>query len=69
MQGSREKWEDKHQISHRILDDNRALGSVLKNDELKSTPLKGVGREVRDLGRNFNTQGQTLPKVRKFLAK
>jgi len=45
------------------------LGSVLQEAELKSVLLKGVGREVRVLGRNFNTQGWTLPKLRKFLAK
>jgi len=45
------------------------LGSVLQEAELKSILLKGVGREVRALGRTFNTQGRTFPKLRKFLAK
>jgi len=45
------------------------LGSVLQESELKSILLQGVGREVRALRRNFNTQGWTLPKLRMFLAK
>jgi len=45
------------------------LGSALQEAELKSILLKGVGREVRALGRHFNTQGLTFPKLRKFLAK
>jgi len=57
MQASQEKWEDKHEFAIRILDANRALGSVLKESELKSILLKGAGREVRALGRNFNTRG------------
>jgi len=68
MQVTQEKWEDEHEFSSRILDANRALGSVLQEAELKSILLKGVGREVRALGRNFNTQGRTFPKLRKFLA-
>jgi len=69
MQASQEKWEDEHEFSNRILDAHRALGSVLQEAELKSILLKGVGREVRALGRNFNTQGRTFSKLRKFLAK
>ena len=69
MQASQEKWEDEHEFANRILDANRALGSALQEAELKSILLKGVGREVRALGRNFNTQGRTFPKLRKFLAK
>jgi len=69
MQASQEKWEDEHEFANHILDDNRALGSVLQEAELKSILLKGVGREVRALGRNFNTQGRTFPKLRKFLSK
>jgi len=69
MQATQEKWEDEHEFSNRILDANRALGSVLREAELKSILLKSVGREVRALGRNFNTQGRTLPKLRKFLEK
>jgi len=69
MQATQERWEDKHEFANRILDANRALGSVLQEAELKSILLKGVGREVRALGRNFNTQGKTFPKLRKFLAK
>jgi len=45
------------------------LSSVLQEAELESILLKGVGRECRALGRNFNTQGRTFPKLRKFLAK
>jgi len=69
MQASQEKWEDEHEFANRILDAYRDLGSVLPEAELKSILLKGVGREVRALGRNFNTQGWTFPKLRKFLAK
>jgi len=69
MQASQEKWEDEHEFANRILDANRALGSVLQEAELKNILLKGAGREVRALGRNFNTQGRTFPKLRKFLAK
>ena len=69
MQASQETWEDEHEFANRILDANRALGSVLQESELKSILLKGVGREVRALGRNFNTQGRTFPKLRTFLAK
>jgi len=69
MQASQEKLEDEHEFANRILDANRALGWVLKEAKLKSILLKGVGREVRALGRNFNTQGRTFPKLRKFLAK
>jgi len=69
MQATQEKWVDEHEFASRILDANRALGSVLQEAELKSILLKGVGREVRALGRNFNTQGRTFPKLRKFLAK
>jgi len=69
MQASQEKWEDEHEFANRILDANRALGSVLQEAELKSILLKDVGREVRALGRNFNTQGRTFPKLRTFLAK
>jgi len=69
MQATQEKWEDEHEFSNRILDANRALGSVLREAELKSILLKDVGREVRALGRNFNAQGRTFPKLRKFLAK
>jgi len=69
MQATQEKWEDEHEFANRILDANRALGSVLRVAELKSVLLKGVGREVRALGRNCNTQGRTFPKLRKFLAK
>jgi len=69
MQATQEKWEDEHEFANRILDANRAPGSVLREAELKSILLKGVGREVRALGRNFNTQGRTFPELRKFLAK
>jgi len=69
MQATQEKWKDEHEFANRILDANRALGSVLRQAELKSILLKGVGREVRELGRNFNTQGRTFPKLRKLLAK
>jgi len=69
MQATQEKWEDEHESANRILDANRALGSVLREAELKSALLKGVGREVRALGWNFNTQGRTFPKLRKFLSK
>jgi len=69
MQATQEKWEDEHEFANRVLDANRALGSVLREAELKSILLKGVGREVRALGRNLNTQGRTFPKLRKFLAK
>jgi len=69
MQESQETWEDEHEFANRILDAIRGLGSVLREAELKSILLKGVGREVRALGRNFNTQGRTFPKLRKFLAK
>jgi len=68
MQASQEKWEDEHEFANRSLDVNRALCSVLQESELKIIPLKGVGRAVRALGRNFNTQGWTFPKLRKFLA-
>jgi len=68
MQASQEKWEDEHELANRILDANRALGSVLQEADLKSILLKGVGREIRALGRNRNTQGRTFPKLRKFLA-
>ena len=66
MQASQEKGEDKHEFANRILDASRSLGSVLQEAELKSILLKGVGREARALGRNFNTQGRTFPKLRKF---
>jgi len=46
-----------------------ALGSVPQESELNRILLKGVGREVRALGRNFDTQGRTFPKLCKFLAK
>jgi len=69
MQASQEKWEDEHEFANRIPDANRALGSVLQETELKSILLKGVGREVRALGQNFNTRGRTFPKLRKFLSK
>jgi len=69
MQATREKWEDEHEFANRILDAYQALGSVLREAELKSIVLKGVGREVRALGRNLNTQGRTFPKLRKFFAK
>jgi len=69
MQATQAKWEDDHEFANRILDANRALGSVVREAELKSILLKGVGREVRALGRNFNTKGRTFPKLRKFLAK
>jgi len=69
MQATQEKWEDEHEFANRILEANRALGSVLQEAELKSIVLKGVGQEVRALGRNFYTQGRTFPKLRKFLAK
>jgi len=69
MQASQEKWRDEHDFSNRILDANHALSSVLQQSELKNNLLKGVGREIRALGRNFNTQGRTFPKLRKFLAK
>jgi len=69
MQATQEKWEHEHEIENRILDATRALGSVRQEAELKSILLKGVGREVRALGRNANTQGRTFPKLRKFLAK
>jgi len=69
MQATQEKWEDEHEFANRILEANRALGPVLQEAELKSIVLKGVGREVRALGRNLNTQGRTFPKLRKFLAK
>ena len=69
MQASQEKWEDEHEFSNRILDANRTLGSVLQEAELKSILPKGVGREVRALGRNFNTQDRTFPKLCKVLAK
>jgi len=69
MQASQEKWEDEHEFAYRILDANCALGSVQHESELKSMLLKCVGREIRALGRNFTTQGRTLPKLRKFLAK
>jgi len=69
MQASQEKWEDEHEFGNRILDTYRALRSVLQEAELKSILLKGVGRDVRALGRNFNTQARTFPKLRKFLCK
>jgi len=68
MQATQEKWEDDHEFANRILDANRALVSVLREAQLKIILLKGVGREVRALGRNLNTQGRTVPKLRKFLA-
>jgi len=51
------------------LDAKLARGSVLQEAELESILLKGVGREVRALGRNFNNHGRTFPKLRKFLSK
>ena len=69
MQASQEKWKDEHGFSNRILHAYHALGSVLQESELKIILLQGVGRDVRALGRNFNTQGCTLPKLRMFLAK
>jgi len=36
MQATQEKWEDEHEFANRILDANRALGSVLREAELKS---------------------------------
>ena len=68
MQATQEKWEDEHELSNGILDAERALGSGLQEAKLKSILLKGVGREVRALGRNINTQCRTFPKLRKFLA-
>jgi len=69
MQATQEKWEDEHEFANSILDANRALGSVLQEVELKSILRKGVGREVPALDQNFNTQGGTFPKLRKFFAK
>jgi len=69
MQATQEKWEDEHEFANRILDAYRALGLVLREAELKSIVLTGVGREVLALGRNFNTQGRIFPQLRKFLAK
>jgi len=69
MQATQEKWEDEHESANRIFDVNRAVGSVLQEANLKSVLFKGVGREVRALGRNFNTQGRTFPKLRMFLEK
>ena len=69
MRATQEKWVDEHEFANRILDANRALSSVLQEAELKSILVRGVGREVRPLGRNFNTEGRTFPKLRKFLAK
>ena len=68
MQATQEKWEDEHEFANSILDANRALGSVLQEAERKSILLKGVGREVRALGQNFNTERRTFPKLCKFLA-
>jgi len=61
MHATQENWEGERESENRILDANRALGSVLQEAELKSILLKGVGREVRAPGRNFNTQGRTFP--------
>jgi len=61
MQETQEKWEDEHEFANRILEANRALGSVLQEAELKSILLKDFGREVRALDRNFDTQGRTFP--------
>jgi len=69
LQATQEKGEDEHEFANRILDANRALGSALQGAKLTCILLKGVGREVRALGRNFNTQVRTFPKLRKFLAK
>jgi len=69
MKASHEKWEDEHEFANRILGSNRALSSILRHSELTIILLKGVGREVRALGRSFNTQGRTFFKLRKFLAK
>jgi len=69
MQTSQEKREDEHEFANHIFDDNCALGSVRQEAKLKSILLKDVGREVRVLGWNFNTQGRTFPKLRKFRAK
>jgi len=68
MQASEKTWEDEHYFANRILDANRVLDLVLQESELKSILLKVVGRGVRALGRNFNTQGRTLSKLRKLLA-
>ena len=36
--------------------------ALQQESELNNILPKGVGREVRALGRNFNTQGRTIPK-------
>jgi len=68
MQAKQERWEDEHEFANHMLDANCALRLVLEEGELKSILRKEVGREVRALGRNFNTQGRTIPKLRTFLA-
>ena len=55
MQACQEKGENEQEFATRILDPSRALGSVLQEIERKSILLKGVGWEVRALGRNFST--------------
>jgi len=68
MKSNQERWEDEHDFANRIIDANRALCSVLKKAELQSILLNEVGREVRALGRNFNTHGGTFPNLREFPA-
>jgi len=69
MQASRKMWEDEDDFADRILDANRGLGSIQQEAEPSSILIKGIGRKVRALGRNFNIQGWSFPKLRKHLSK
>jgi len=69
MQATQEKWEDEHKFAARLLDGNRALGSVLAETELEPVLLKGVNREIRQHGRDYNTRGRSFAKLRTHLAK
>ena len=69
MQASRKMWEDEDDFADRILDANRGLGSIQQEAEPSTILIKGVGRKVPALGRNFNIQGWSFPKLRKHLSK
>lgn len=69
MQASCRKCKDDREAANRILKSNHALGSVLPEAELKSLLIKGDGRKVRTLCRNFNTQRRILSMLDTFREK
>lgn len=68
LQAAQQKpYESEGTFADRLVETNGKLGSLLNELELRAILLRGVGKEVRAAGRQFNTKGRSFTRLKTFL--